>query len=578
MILAGGHIVDVVAKNTYQADVLIDGATITEIGSPRRRGHGIVDVSGRYVAPGLVDSHLHIESSWLSPIEFARNAVRHGTTTILVDPHEIANVCGRKGIDLFLDQSELLPLRMFIGIPSCVPATELEDGGARISIDDIRQLVKDPRVYGLAEMMNFPGIIHGDVEARRKVALVYDFGKIVDGHCPGLSGHDLHAYVTNGRHDGVVRIMSDHECTSAPECLEKHGAGMYIALRYGSASKDLDRILPALITSNIPLDKFMLCSDDLDPVELYEGGHVARIIKRARELILDNSDLTLTQATILALSLATINPAGYMSDFLRLHGHPGIGHIEVGRKADLVVLDSLDTLAVEKVIHSGKIVVDDGQYIGPAVEYDYTDFLGRVNVGAEISARDFAVRYEGDRTRANVKVIGAIGGSLQTELRETAFDVEAGELKVNPQEDIAKIAVIERHKSTGSYSVGFVKGLGVRRGAIASTFAHDSHNLIVAGADDDSMARAANHLRDKGGGMVVAIDDGIHYLPLRIAGVMSTESIDRVVAGYKSLVDAARHTGTSLQNIFTTLSFLSLPVIPDLKITNRGLVRPRGTR
>lgn len=572
MILAGGDIIDVVSGRIYKGDILINGCAIAGIGSVSAADTNVIDVSGRHVAPGFVDSHLHIESSMLSPVEFSKAAVRHGTTSVLVDPHEIANVLGTQGVGFFLEQADLVPLGMFVGIPSCVPATELEDAGASLTLEDVGELVNHPRVYGLAEMMDFPGIVHGDRTGREKVKLVYDYGKIVDGHCPGLTGEDLLTYVTNGRNDGVVRIMSDHECSSAEEAREKLSAGMYIALRYGSASKDLDRILPALIETGIDLGRVMLCSDDLDAVELYEDGHVDRIIKRARQIILDQSDLSLEQATLLALSLGTVNPANYILRFLRLCGHPEIGHIDVGRRADLVVLESLESLAVDKVIHDGRMVVDGGQYIGEDPGYDYRSLLGSVNVAKPMSADDFGVRCRGTGKTVDVKVIGAIEGRLETRLLVRALDVDEGGLRPDPRRDISKLAVIERHKGSGSRAIGFVEGLGVRRGAIASTVAHDSHNLIVAGADDESMARAANHLRTQGGGMVVVVDDRIDYCPLRIGGLMSTEPIEVVVADYKALIEASRRTGSNLENVFMTLSFLSLPVLPELRLTNRGLV------
>jgi adenine deaminase len=572
--LTNGNIIDVSSKRIYKGDIVTKDGRIARIDSPGAsvKGKNVIDASGKYISPGLIDSHLHIESSMLSPIEFSKEAVRHGTTTIFVDPHEIANVCGRKGIELFLNQSDLVPLDMFVGIPSCVPSTELEDSGGNITLEDIRELVKDPRVYGLAEMMNFPGIVRGSGNAREKVDVVYDFGKVVDGHCPGLTSDDLRTYVSNGKNDGVVRIMSDHEATTASEALEKHKAGMYIALRYGSATKDLNRILPTLVCKrNVKFDRFMLCSDDLDPIELYEEGHVDRIIKRARDIVLERTNSSLEQATVFALSLATVNPAMYFSRFFELDCHAAIGQIETGKKANLVVFDSLEDLVVETVLHNGRLVVDKGVYIGDDVSYDYSEFLRSVNVGREVSASDFKVRYSGNERTPSIKVIGVIEGSLETELIELPMEVYKGEIKADA-EHVAKVAVIERHKQTGSYSLGFVKGLGIRRGAVASTVAHDSHNLIVVGVDDECMAKASNYLSAKGGGMVVVTNSEISYFPLKIGGLMSTSRIEKVVDGYKKTIRSLEAVGCSKENMFMTMSFLSLPVIPRLRITNRGLV------
>jgi len=572
LILTKSNIIDVHSKQIYKGDILIKNGIIAGIKSPpNKNAKKIIDADGKYVAPGFIDSHLHIESSMLSPIEFSKEAAKHGTTAIFVDPHEIANVLGRIGIDLFLKQSDLVPLDMFIGIPSCVPATGLEDSGASITIEDIKELIPDRRIFGLAEMMNFPGIIYGLGDAREKVDLVFNAGKIVDGHCPGVTGENLRSYISNGKNDNTVRIMSDHESTSLEEVIEKVDSGMNIALRYGSATKDLERILPGLLKSDINLDRFMLCSDDLDPIDLYEKGHVDRIIRKARNIIQENSGLSLEQATILAISLATKNPARYFQRFYRYYNYSEAGEAGKGKKADLVVFDSLEEMEIDKVIHNGVLIVEDKEYIGKPLDYDYSELLGKINTGKIFQPDDFKIAVPEDKTGLDVKVIEIIKDSLETKQNILPFVIYNKELKANPGKDIAKIAVIERHKATGSYSLGFVKGLGVKEGAIASTVAHDSHNLIVTGVDDESMAKAVNYLSEKGGGMVV-VSDKIDYFPLKIGGLMSTSSIEEVVNEYKHIKNAVKRVGSSLENAFMTMSFLALPVIPKLKITNRGLV------
>lgn len=572
LILKRGNIIDVHSRKIRKGDVLIKNGIIAGIeSSQNRKAKNTVDIHGKYIAPGFIDSHLHVESSMLSPLEFSKEALKHGTTSIFVDPHEIANVWGRKGIDLFLKQSDLVPLDMFIGIPSCVPATGLEDSGASITVEDIKELISDKRIFGLAEMMNFPGIIYGLGDAREKVDLVFNTGKIVDGHCPGVTGEDLKKYISNGKNDKKVRIMSDHESSNLDEVIEKHNLGMHIALRYGSATKDLERILPGLLKANFNLDRFMVCSDDLDPIELYEKGHVDRIIRKTRDIIQENSRSSLEQASVLAISLATINPSRYFSRFLRLHNYPETGEIAKGKKANLVVFDSLEDLEIDKAVYNGVLLVNNKEYVGELLDYDYSEFLGKVNIGKKLLPDDFKIAAPGNKTSLDVKVIEIIKDSLETKQKILPFVVYNKELKTNPEKDIAKIAVIERHKATGSYSLGFVEGLGIKKGACASTVSHDSHNLIVVGVDDKSMAEASNYLSEKGGGMVV-VADKIDYFPLKICGLMSTSSIEKVVDEYKNIKKATRRVGSILENTFMTMAFLALPVIPKLKITNRGLV------
>jgi len=420
-------------------------------------------------------------------------------------------------------------------------------------------------------MMNYPGIIHDAGDTREKVDIAHNSGKIVDGHSPGLTGDDLKTYISNGKNDNTVRIMSDHECIHLDEVIEKSAAGMTIALRHGSATKDLERFLPGLLESNVNLERFMICSDDIDPIDLLEDGHVDRILKTTRDIILENTNLKLEQAVILAVALATINPSQYFSRFLRLHKHPETGEIAEGKKANLAVFESLENLEVATVIHNGEVIVFEKEYIGKQLDYDYSEFLGRVNTGKTFQPDDFKITPSEGATRLDVKVIEIIRDSLETGQKIMSFDVSDGELRSSPERDIAKISVIERHKGTGIYSLGFVKGLGLKKGAIASTVAHDSHNIIVAGVEDETLARAVNILSEKGGGMVVAADRTDHF-PLQIAGLMSTSSIEHVVGEYKNIKRAVKSLGSPLENAFMTMSFLALPVIPRLKITNRGLV------
>ncbi len=582
LVITNANIVDVSSKRVFPGEVFISGKVIASVrrNSGKRPGGGsakaVLDAGGGFLSPGLIDGHLHIESSMLAPLEFAKQAVLHGTTAIFVDPHEIANVLGRKGIGLFLKEAGKLPLDMYIGVPSCVPATDLETSGGSISIRDIKSLLKNPRVFGLAEMMNFPGIVHGFGDARERVEVALRAGKMVDGHCPGLSGEDLKRYVSNGKRDGIVRIMSDHESVSAEEALEKYRAGMFIHIRYGSASKDLDRILPELVRKRVKLDRFGLACDDLDVEELYEQGHMDRAVRRARDIFRENSGFGPEKAAVAALALATRNNAEYFSPFFRKQGFPVPGEIAKGRKADLVIFDSLDDMKVRHVIHSGKVVVRYGRLVFKSRRPRYEPWTHTVHVRRDFSVDDFRIPYHGNMKRARDHVIGVIKNSLLTEDLMLPVKVERGkagaELVSDPARDIVKIAVIERHKKTGNYTVGFVRGLGIRRGAVASTIAHDSHNLIVAGTDKKDMAKAVNFLAHTGGGLVVAKGKSIDFLPLRIAGLMSTQTIDEVLHDFKRVKKASRELGTRHKDVFIVLSFLALPVIPSLKITDKILV------
>ncbi len=576
LLLKNCRMFDLANQKVECADILIERETIKRIapvGGIKAKGirpENVLDLKGKYLAPGLIDAHLHIESSMLTPLEFAKAAVVHGTTSVFVDPHEIANV-RKEGIELFLKLAELTPLDLYVGIPSCVPATHLEDAGAIVTLGEIKKLIAHPRVYGLAEMMNFPGIIHGFGDARDKVDLVYGRGKLVDGHCPMVGGAALVSYITNGKNDGVVRIMSDHESTGYQEALEKSRAGMYVAVRYGSASKDLNKILPGFIKNQDSLDRLMLCSDDLEAAELLADGHLDRTIKRARELILENSAINLDQATIIALRLACLNPGKYFERFFKLVKDSPIGEIKEGYRANLVVFRDLESLKVDTVIVRGKVAARSGKLIAKTRPYSFKKFLNTVNLGKTFTAEDFKIKAPSSRP-LKVKVIEAIPNSLLTRKLVLEIRVEGGELKADPENDLAKIAVIERHQATGKFSLGLVKGLGIRKGAVAGTVGHDSHNLMVVGVDDSAMAAAVNHLAKTGGGLIAVSGGKKVFHSLEVAGLMSAKPAKQVAASCRKVKAQAKSQGTLLDNIFMTLSFLALPVIPELKITDQGLV------
>jgi adenine deaminase len=577
LIITGARLLDPEKPRSFVADVLVEDGLIRRVVEKGAAGLSpaaapgvrVIEASGRWLAPGLIDPHLHVESSMLTPDVFAAAAVARGTTAVFVDPHEIANV-RKEGIGLFLEISRRLPLEMYVGIPSCVPATDLESAGDRVTLEDIARLIDHPRAYGLAEMMNFPGIIHGFGDARARVDLAFDRGKVVDGHAPGVTGQELELYVSNGKKDGVVRVMSDHECTSLDEAVEKAERGMFVGLRYGSAGKDMEAILPGLIRNGRPLDRFMLCSDDLEAEELLERGHMDRTVRRAREVVMENAGLDLKAATLLVLRLASLNPGRYFQRFFDLLRQPGMGRLKEGFRADLVIVDDLESFKVNEVLVGGREVARSGGCLQVPEKVSFDAFLNSVNPGRRFSAEDFRIACDRPSVRANV--IGVVPNSLLT--KKLALDIrsEAGELRAAPDRDIAKVAVIERHKGTGRFALGLVRGLGLRRGAVASTVAHDSHNIIVAGVDDGAMAEAVNRLTEAGGGMIAVGPEGAALHPLEVAGLMSRRPAEETALSYRRARRAARQLGSPLDNVFMTLSFLALPVIPELKLTDRGLV------
>lgn len=579
LVITDARLLDPERTAVRRADIIVEDGVIGKIadagsgpgGAAAAAGEGaeVVDAAGRYVAPGLIDAHLHIESSMLLPDVFAAEAVSRGTTAVFVDPHEIANV-RREGIAFFLEAASRAALDMYVGIPSCVPSTDLEDAGAAVTLADVGTLIDHPRAYGLAEMMNFPGIISGFGEARAKVDLVFGKGKIVDGHAPGVRGADLAAYISNGRGDGVVRIMSDHECTSYEEAAEKAAAGMFVALRYGSATKDMDRILPELVKRGGPFERFMLCSDDLEAEELLAAGHIDRTVRRARRIIMEGSGRDLEQATLLALRLAALNPGRYFQRFFDMSGAPGMGRLAEGCRANLVILDDLESFKVNEVVVGGRKIAAGGECLVPSTHPALEGFLNTVNPGRMFAAGDFRIVCA--KAEADVHVIGVTPSSLLTKNVTVRLRTEGGELRADPERGLAKIAVIERHHATGRYAVGLVRGLGIKRGAVAGTVGHDSHNIIVAGADDAAMAEAVNLLAKRGGGMVAVGGGSETFHPLEVCGLMSARPADETAASYRKARQAARGLGTPLANVFMTLSFLALPVIPELKLTDRGLV------
>lgn len=501
------------------------------------------EAQGLFLCPGLLDAHVHIESSLLSPAEYARITVPRGTTAVVADPHEIVNVLGYDGMSYMLRSSEGLPLDVYITVPSCVPATDFDTAGAALFASDMHQFVREKRVLGLGEVMNFPGVLASETTLMEKLALFADAGKVIEGHAPGLRGRDLSAYTAAG-------IRSDHESTDPAEAAEKISKGMWVMIREGSAARDLDALVAAVTPANAR--RFLLCSDDRHPNHLVDEGHIDRMLRLLVARGIDPLD---------AVRMATLNPA-------ERFGLKHSGAVAPGFNADLALLEDLTAFKVAAVFKRGSVVAEKGELV---VGIEKRPNLLRDSVNIKwLEESDFRIPREGKR----VRIIVAREGSLLTGERIEEPPIGAdGFCASDPERDILRIYVIERHKGSGNIGRGFISGLGLKRGAIASTISHDSHNLIVVGVDDASIFKAARHLNKIGGGMVATIGDKVEVeLPLPIAGLMSDTSAADTIERLAAFDRFFAKEGAGNSQPLMTLTFMALPVIPKLKITDRGLV------
>ena len=567
LLVKNAKIVNVFSGEIHQADVAIADGIFVGFGGEGEEEYNtknLYDAQGRYMSPGLIDGHIHIESTFLSPREFCNVVAPHGTSAVICDPHEIANVLGLNGIDYLLQSSLGLPVKFYFMMPSCVPATQMETSGAAILDKDIREYIdRYPElVIGLAEMMNYPGVISEDKEILSKLIAVGSRPK--DGHAPLLSGKSLNAYIIAG-------MGSDHECTNLKEAIEKLRKGMHIMIRQGTHEKNLQDLIPLINDFNS--FAVSLVSDDRDPIDLKENGHLDYLVRTA---------ISFGLPPIRAIQMASINTARYF-------GLNNIGAIAPGFMADFILLDDLESFRISEVFLGGKRI-DNGYVNRIKNEADFvlnsnnnnssssssSSFLQNTMYIKSISDSNmFVIPTNSTSTSSCLQVIGVIPGQIITEKRiiPAKIDKKYGAV-ADTQRDLAKLAVIERHHRTGNIGLGFVQGLGLERGAIASSVAHDSHNIVVAGMNDNDMLIAVRYISSIGGGLAVAENGYITAnLPLPIAGLMSNQSIESVISNLTGLNQACLKLGNNvIKDPFMLLSFLSLSVIPSLKLTDKGLV------
>ena len=529
---------DVISGEIRQGDLAVAGGYIVGFGA--RKAEEIIDLKGKYLVPGLIDAHVHIESSQLSPAEFARAVLPHGTTCVIADPHEIANVLGLRGIRYMLRATESLPLRVFFMAPSCVPSSPLENAGATLSAEEIKEVLSWDRVLGLGEVMNFPGVLSRDPEVWAKLEAAH--GKPIDGHAPGLSGYELWAYRLAGP-------RTEHECTLLREAREKLRAGMHILIREGTTARNLSALIPLLSAHTAPFVHF--CTDDRHPETLHTEGHMDDVLRKA---IAGGTD------PLVAIAAATIHAA-------RAYGLVDLGALAPGFRADFLVVSDLEQFEVERVYVGGELVAEGGRCLAECPDIPAGDVRGTVDV--DTGALSFRIPAEGKKAR----VIGVVPGQVVTEGLILEPKEVGGEVVADPERDILKLAVVERHRGTGNVGLGLVRGFGLKRGALGSTVAHDSHNIVVVGTNDGDMRLAVARLVELGGGQVVIADGKVlAELPLPLGGLMSDLPLEEVVRRSGGLKKASRSLGCVLPDPFMQLSFLALPVIPKLKLTDLGLV------
>ena len=543
MVIRNGKVVNVFSGEIQEQSVAICDGVIAGVGD--YRGKKEIDAGGCYILPGLIDSHIHIESSFVTPEEVGRLLIPHGTTTIIADPHEIVNVAGMEGLRYMLDAAENTPLDIKYMLPSCVPCTPFEHSGAVLNGADMELPVQEKQILGLGEFMNFTGVIQAEDEILEKLLVAKHAGKFIDGHCPGLGGNALNAYAAAGIH-------TDHECSTVEELQERINKGMYVQLRQGSACHDLAKLLRGVTAVNSR--RCVLCSDDRQPKTIFEEGHLDGHLKICVEEGID---------PVMAIQMATINAA-------ECYGLADRGAIVPGRRADLVLVKDLKTFQAEQVFIEGNLVAENGIYLRPVVRKAITPVMGSVRV------QDFSVDRLKMKLKSNrVKTIGVIPGGIVTEKKSVEVELdENGDFLYNPEKDVCKIAVVERHHGTGSMAVGLLSGYGIQKGAVGISVSHDSHHIIVAGTNNQDIVLAVNTIiEQQGGAALVKEGNVLNTMPLPVGGIMSDQSgewVDRKLVTMHRAAQEELGVNPEVDPLMT-LCFMALPVIPELKMTDIGL-------
>src|ERR1044071_3751259 len=539
LVFRNARLVNVLSGEIYDTHVAVDDGRVIGLGEYQAKQ--VIDLKGAYLAPSLIDAHFHVESSMLTAAEFARAVVPHGTGAVVIDPHEYANVLGLEGVRYVMESSKGLPLDFFIMLPSCVPATPFETAGARITADDLRLMIADERIAGVAELMNYPGVYLGSETELAKIEA--GKGKNIDGHAPGLTGRNLNAYVLAG-------IRSDHESTEMAEGAEKLRLGLHLLLREGSTERNLATLVPLVNSHNAMNCSF--ATDDKLAGDLVEEGHIDHCVRKA---------IAMGMSPIVALQIATINTARHY----RLRN---FGAIAPRYWADFIVFEDLQNLKVRQTYKKGILVAEHGKYLGAPTE-PVPPPRSTMNVRYH-APKDFEVATNDP---AKIRVIEIVPNQIVTRQRIEMLKSRNGQIVADPEHDILKLGVPETHRATGNVGIGFVRGFKLKQGALGSTVAHDAHNIVIVGADDADILRAIQELEAIQGGQVAVADGEIRArLPLPIAGLVSDRPLDEVIACIRALNQAARQMGCELDAPFMTLSFLSLSPIPELKLTDQGLI------
>jgi len=561
LVIKGGKLVNVETSEIEpRVDVAIKGSRIALVGDARHcvgNRTRVVNARGKYILPGLLDAHVHIESSMLTATQFARAVLPHGTTGVFIDPHEIANVLGMRGVKFMLDEGDRLPLKVFVTLPSCVPsALGLETSGAEINHKDIVKGLRWRRVVGLGEVMNYPGVLAGNKKICGEIDAALNAQKVVEGHAPGLLGKELAAYIAAG-------VRSDHESFSPEEAVQKLRLGMALEMREGSATKNLAALVKPILKFKLDTRHCLLATDDRHPEDLMEEGHIDHVIRRAIEEGID---------PIKAIQMATLNTAEHFELDREM------GSISPGKIADVVMVGNLEKFNVEQVIANGKLVAERGKLkVALPVRKPPSFAEKTMKLKRGVNVEDFKIMAKAGKVKA--RVIGITEGQIVTSQRIERLAARGGAVLPDVKRDIAKVAVVERHRATGNIGLGFVRGFGIRRGAIASSVGHDAHNITVVGVSDVDMATAVNTIASAGGGQVVVSRGKVLVrVDLPIAGLMSDEPVEVVSAQLEKLHLAAKGLGIKMRSPFMQMAFLPLAVVPELRITDKGLVDVKGRK